>query len=238
MSRFVVDPIAYRKERKKWLTLRISICIGILAVFIGVNLIGSHFDPAAFNFLYVWVPVLIGLYVFTILRGWKSQQKYLRGYAVTISEDRISREEPGMPRFAIHFREMQYIVKAKDGSLMIQGYGKRSIFIPHVIENMDELKRQLSELAPILPARKQKVLWQYRYHIFAPLGFLLFLTMDWTSNLWLGITCGIALMAMCVWRFIDIHRNHFLSDKQRRWKWYIAFLFVLALYTTIRKVYP
>ena len=185
-------------------------------------------------FSIVIVLVIVCLVSFT--RAIKSQKQLLESYALTITENSITRYQFNFPTISLYHTEVQEILKTSKNGFIIKGKTAEDIiYVPPQIDNRDDVETRLNQIKPITVYRSKNV-----FETYPLIGLLLMLVLlagvYGSTNKIVGTVCGVPLIAYLVWSFFKIRRSKNVDNKTKRLAWVLLIVLFSVIYITILKI--
>jgi uncharacterized membrane protein len=229
MKQFRIGEEGYRKLKKRWLYFAIPFMTVVVLVSYLSNLFGSKTQTDD-SWLY-FAPIFPIIYGIIMYRALKRQQKFIRSFVVTISNNEIMREQMNTPPLTISFMEIKEIAKYKKGSFRVKGAGRTDIIaIPTWIENRDELEKELEMLAPITAYTKDPWFMKFRW-VPGVLAIAMYMALLISDNKPIAAVCGVVLAGLIIWAiyYLLTSKNVPTSSKKRIWIFFLILLSILYL---------
>ena len=228
MRSFTLKPDAYAQLRKASVRETVIISVLILVVFIFFNA-GNFHGKEMYSSIFTFVTMeLIALFV-----TYKSLKRYKRmfeTFRLTITEDKLIREQYNTPDITIARQSVKEIIKAHNGAFGIIGDSKlNGIMVPTHINDADELERLLSEIRPI-HVKTSHSLWE---KLLLPIAIAGAIAAGWgllNENKYIFTAAGLATCAFLVAGFVLIRKSKNLDRGIKRFSYMtvIPLLSILA----------
>jgi len=234
MQQFKISEAGYKKFRKR--SLRISIPLFIVILAAGILISNSTSGKEDVNTSFFVFPVVAILIGFSLYRGLRKQKEMLMSYSVTISDDRVTREQMNTRPLSLSFMEIKEIIKSEKGNFTIKGEGRENVIhIPYWIDGHAVLEQQLQTLAPMKVNTKDP--WYQKYRIVLSLLLVAMMVAVYTvSNKIIVGICGIPLTGFLAWSFYKIRINKNLPENTRRSSWFFLIVIASVAYATYMKL--
>ncbi len=137
-------------EINKPIILKIVIML-FVALIIGLGIKSKGFTSNIDTLLIV-APIVIALFSVIVFFSMRRVKKQFESFTLIINKNEIIREQLYMKNVVIPIHEIKSITKNEKGGITIQGksnLAQEMIFVPKQLENLDKLKKTLSEISPI-----------------------------------------------------------------------------------------
>ncbi len=233
MQQFRIRPDAFVELRKKVLMRSIPIMLIAASAGAVIPLINSQEKASDASFLFIFIPIIIGVMGFSIWNSLKKQQKLLESYLLTIDGNVITREQLNTEEITIYFHEVKEIIRGNQGALAIKGFDKTEIiYVPTHIERYGELEALLSQIKPITAPSATASLLQKVSPFLSLVGIGLMLTVYLASNKILVTIAGTLFLGLLGYSFYEVRRNKNIDKKTKNRIWF-ALVVALSIIATM-----
>lgn len=228
MQQYKISEEAYKKFRKRWVTIGIPVitCMAGIGIAIAIN---SRRGEDGISTLPYVIPFLAVLFSFSIYRGLKRQKRLVMSYTLTISDSDIIREQFNTPTLGINFMEIKEILKSKKGGFVIKGRTRTDvIYVPYMIQDGAALEEELGKFAPIttyVQETRKKAIGLTLVLLSLAAFFMLILT----DNKVIAVISGVVVMGLFGYRFFELITNKSIPTniKRRSWSYLLVVVFVV-----------
>ena len=225
------------KEIRKQIIIK-SIPTGLiaLAVGIGISVFNSNGQDTQTNVLPIVIPICLVALSFGIYKGINRQKLLFESYKLSISEDGITREQSNTPTISIPYSDINSIIKDDKGNFLIKGRtALDTIGVSYLIDNHDQLEKNLSQIRPIEITNKPSFDQKYRM----PFVLLTLASMATvyisTNKILVGIS-GTVVIGLLIGSFIQIQRNKNIDIKTKRWSYFSILVLLSIIMTMLMKL--
>ncbi len=216
-------------------TIVIPMLVIVVIVIAVLNLTRNN-SSGDINTLPFLLPVILVIYGISLFRTFKKQNKFLKSYTLTISEEGITREQLNTPPISISFMEIKEIVKTKKGGYIIKGLDRTDvIYVPYLTENPEELQQRLEALAPISTKSIDPVYRKYTPLLFLPGLGLFICVLTLTNKILVGISAALVI-GLLIWAIYSIRNNKNIPGSGKRITWSMVIMLLLIIYVTVEKL--
>ncbi|MBL7871165.1 MAG: hypothetical protein JNM78_06105 [Cyclobacteriaceae bacterium] len=179
--------------------------------------------------------LMIGVLTFSLLNALKKQKAMLASYKLIISEDSISREMLHTPTITILIKDVQEIIKSKNGALTILGDSKmNAIGVSPAIERKEELETLLSGIKS-LTIKTSTSLWQTFQLPIALVGVVLMFTSFYSENLYISSFSGITFLVFMTYSMLILRKSKNVDSKTKRLSYFMIIPMLSVLFSLIMK---
>jgi hypothetical protein len=225
------------KEIKKQMLIR-TLPVMLIAVTTGVVIssINSKEKAADANILPIIIPLIAASVGFGLYRGVYKQKFLFESYALTITNNLITREQLNTPTISIYFNDIKEITKHKNGSFTVKGKETVDLIgIPAQIDDYSQLETILQQIQPIVVKDRASFLQKYQSLTGLLVVGLMLCVYTVNNKIIVGVS-GSVLVALMVWSFIKIRGSKNVDNKTKRNIWWILIVLASVIAVTIFKL--
>jgi len=221
-------PEGFETVRKRLTLVQNIIFVGILALFIATDFKSADREWLQGSLLSLLPHVLIltfigALFVFSFRRAMKKQRENWLAYELLVDEDFVIRRMPGLSEMEIRREEVTAIRQNSQGLSIETSLRQRTLGVPSVLEEFDEVRARLSEWMP--PTELRRAGWKNSPHllygvIIVEMG--LFIVFFLSTRSWLLVCSGVPLFGGLVWWCsVLVQRSAQLAPRIKRSIWFV-----------------
>jgi len=195
--------------------LRITVPLMLVAVTGGWYVAGGLADP----FVVVTFAVILGIILpLSMRRTLKHQQASFRSFRIKLDDESIVREQDGLLRLGIKFREIVSIHEIPGNGLVIKGTNQQqTLALPATLDRFEKLRAHLSAITPIVHQRPKSRLPML---ITSSLGTVLFMVAFYRSESFpVVMVSGSILIVVLTACGIQIYRSVHIDRRVKRSVW-------------------
>jgi hypothetical protein len=245
MQSFRLQQDGLKKLKRRLLIIMLPLLL-IYAIVLPVAIAGTGFFTDIANSQFVWstemiIPLVIivffyGLTIFSMTRFYSRTKRMYESYELQISDNLIGREQANTPAISIYFKDVEEIVKRKNGTFMVRGATATDlIFIPKYIENYEQLETALGQIKPI--AAKSKKTPPYLIQFILSLAMVgLMVCINTVNNKVIVAIAGLSLTALVIYNFIQTRKSKNVDYRTKRFRWMSFIVLLLFLYIVFQKL--
>jgi hypothetical protein len=236
MQSFRIKEDGFKELKKRFLKRMIPTLVIAMSIGVMMSSINSNYQDIGEIFYFAFIPFLLLIGGFSLYRSLQKQKALLESYELTISDNVIVREQLNTQDIAIYIKEVQEIVKHKNGSFTIRGKKAQNlIIIPAQIDNYEQLEIMLQKICPITTkaqeAFKQKIQMLLS---FAAIGSMICVYVV-TNKIVVGIA-GSAFAILSICGLVMIQRSKNVDRKTKNMMWISLLAILSTIGTAIMKV--
>jgi hypothetical protein len=207
----------------------ISLIIWVAVLFVQG---GKLADAAQFMISFL---LILGVLVFSMIRGIKKQKALLGSYELTISDTLICREQLNTPDISILVTEVVEIAKHPKGAFSIKGSRNNgTIIIPVQIENYEQLETTLQQIHPIT-IKSNSILKKLQI-LLSFIGIGLMICVYSLNNKIIVGLAGSLFTALMIWSLVKIQKDKNVDRKTKNGMWFILLVIASVIGVTIMKL--
>jgi len=226
---------------KKKLLLR-SLITPVIGVATGVVLELFKFKDEPFGsttMLLFYIPVFIGVGVFSYFYSLKKLQKTLKSYVLSIDQEIITRQQWNTQTISIAKSEIKKIIKNKNGTFTILGpQSLNMIGVPAGIENSEELEQILSKFHEIKYIVASGIIKKGLTYLSSMVFLASFLVVFISENKWAGLIAGSVVFIGMVIYLVVVQRSKNVPNNLRRNSLFVIIPLFAIIATVFFKFYP
>lgn len=246
MQSFRIRPGGYKEIRKKLLFIMVPIFLvvmSIVCVTSVINISGTSktiYHPVSTYDLILALTAFVipfGVAGFVIYRVLVRIKKMYESYELQISDNLIAREVFNTPTVSIYLKDVQEIVKRKNGTFIVRGSKNYDVFfIPKQIENYDQVETALEQIMPVTTKSKKNNLQIVQLILnFILIGLLI--CVNTVNNKIIVATAGILFLGIMIWNFIQTQKSKNVDYRTKRFRWFSLILAIAIIYIAIQKLF-
>ena len=237
MRTFEYDPNRFADFRKLILRRALPLTLLTTAAGLYIGLRDGRMPPGSVNVMLVIVPLAIAFSLFSlwkgISRGVERQRVLYDSYRLTIDGAGITREQLDMPTIRMANDDISRITRNANGSFTVVGRNPHEqIAIDARIQNHDELEQLLRRIRPFDDANRQSPLARFP-GLPAIVVIILFAAVFLSGNTIIVTLCGVILLGLLGWSFIEVRKSKHIDAKTKRGLYFI----VLPVYAVLVKLF-
>jgi hypothetical protein len=220
------------------MVIRRSLPIGIIALASGVVMGAPVTAPKQLDTQTLLLCLGFGVFALGIglIRGLKKQKLLLDTYTLTVSNEKLVREQVNTPTIIIDRSQVTQIVKHKNGSYLVKGeMPLDAIIIPRQVENYEVLEKTLKAIHPITYDYRSAYSWIID-HILPFVTIALMICVFSVNHKAIVALSGIILIALMTWSFIKTRSSKNVDDKTKRSMWWVVFVLFFVVLTVVYKL--
>jgi hypothetical protein len=242
MQSFKLKQDALKKVRKKLLIFLIPALLVYLIVL--PIAMGVFSDLSGFQFgwsfeLMLPLAIMILFMGFTIYSGFRFFNKIKRiyeTYELQISDNLIGREQADTPTISIYFKDVQEIVKRRNGNFMVRGAAATDvILISKHVENYEQLEAALAQIRPIASKSQTTPLYMIQLVLGLITVGLMVCIINVNNKIIIGLA-ALSLTGVTIYNFIQTRRNKNVDYRTKRFRWFSFVVLLLFLYIAYQKL--
>jgi hypothetical protein len=236
MRTFKYDPARFSELRKIILKGSIPVMLAAIAVGFYVGFSIRQSQNSSVNVLPVAIPISVLLALLAgrigLTRAVKRQRVLFESYRVTIDESAIIREQFNTPTIRIMKSDITLIAKNANKSLTIKGRNNREVIgIGAQIEDYDELEKILRQIKPFSDPSQKALLEKYR-SLLGIVTIILFAAVFLSQDKLMVTLCGILLLGLLGWSFIEVLRSTHFDARTKR----SVYIMILPVFAIVAKI--
>ena len=176
----------------------------------------------------IMVPFFLLIVLFVIMNLIKKQKRAWETFELSIDESKIERSQEGYPTISITKTDIKEAILAKNGSItLVAQPNANSIIIPFSVNNKEELLQIISSFTTVRELKKNNnLLYMYGAGILSLIALFSFML---STNFYLTIGLGAALLVFNIWSFIQIQPNKNLDKKVKRASYFMIFMLIVIV---------
>ncbi len=226
MKTYKLMPEGFTKAIKKTLPIRILIMFFALACGVFVGTRDNNFDT---NILFVFIPILLLVVIFTIYSAIKKEKSKWDSYELCISSDSVTLKQLYLPEIEIHKNNILCVEEFIDNGIIIKTDNKnKQINIPSSLIKYEEVKQQITCWTEIKKVeRKNKNFVSLLVSILTIISFIIIFTSEVKI---LVVSVGIVFVIGLSWSMISILKNEKIVNKR------MAYMVILPIIAAILRI--
>jgi hypothetical protein len=236
MQSFKIQAAGLKSLKNKFLKRMASTLLIVMCICVGMTFANLGYQESAGIYQFAFIPFMLLVGGFSFYRGLQKQKALLESYELTISDNLIVREQLNTQDIAISIKDVQEIVKYKNGSIYIKGKDNQNpIIVPAQINNYEQLEITLQQIHPISikaeGAFKQKIQVLLS---FAAVGSMICVFVV-NNKIVVGIA-GTAFAILSIWGLVMIQRSKNVDRKTKNMMWISLLAILSTIGTAIMKL--
>lgn len=182
------------------------------------------------------VVMAMGAGAFTLYRILSKLKTMFESFELQISDNLIARERLNTPTISIYLKDVQEVVKCKNGSFLVRGANANDlIIIPKQIDDYDQLETALAQIKPIT-AKSKKAVMQKIQALLVLVAVGLMICVNTVNNKIIVAIAATGFTAIMIWNLVQTQKSKNIDYRTKRSRW-IALLAVAAIiYLAVQKL--
>jgi hypothetical protein len=170
------------------------------------------------------------------IRGLKRKKMLMESYRLTITNEKLVREQHNTPTVSLDKTAIAAIVKNKNGNILIKGDKPLdAIEVPFLVENYETLENTLVTIKPIETNDKPAFAW-VKDHLLPFMTIGLMICVYAVKYKPVVALSGITLITLMGWHFIKTRRSKNVDDHTKRSIGWVAFVLFFVMLTMVYKL--
>lgn len=233
---FKIRPDGFSELRK--MVIRRSLPIVIIALASGVVLGNPVTTPKQLDTQTLLLCLGFGAFAIGLgfIRGLNKQKILLDTFTLTVSNEKLVREQVNTPTISIDRCQVTQIIKHKNGSFLVKGEKlSDAIMVPPQVEHYKDLENTLRAIHPITYDNRSAYSWIIE-HILPFVTIALMICLFSVNHKAVVALSGISLIALMTWSFVKNLRSKNVDDKTKRSMPWVVFVLFFVVLTVVYKL--
>lgn len=206
MHTFKNKPAGFTALRNKLLFRTVPVQLVAVSALLYLSNQNMPADDTSVNVMPFVIPAVVGLLAYILFKNIRKQRVIWDSFELQVDDQTITRKQANMAELTISKEEIQGVLQATDGSLIIKGPNPGELIITSgSLENQDQLLAWLTETVDI--TEREQHLFE-RFGMLLPLLFLgLMMATIFASDPWIVIPAATLSIGFFVFVGIFINRE-------------------------------
>lgn len=157
-------------------------------------------------------------------------------FELQISDNLIARERLNTPTISIYLKDVQEVVKCKNGSFLVRGANANDlIIIPKQIDDYDQLETALAQIKPIT-AKSKKAVMQKIQALLVLVGVGLMICVNTANNKIIVAIAATGFTAIMIWNLVQTQKSKNIDYRTKRNRWVALLAVAAVIYLAVQKL--